>query len=126
MRARLAPVLAASLMLGACAGTVPAAKPTASRLPPLPKATTVVPRAGLESVLGQPANAITALFGRPQLDIHEGAAHKMQFANATCVIDVYLYPPRDKAVAVATHIDARTPDGRDSDRARCVEALRRR
>ena len=126
MRARLVAPVVASLLLGACAGAVPAAKPTGSRLPPLPKATATLPRAGLESVLGQPANAITGLFGRPQLDIREGAAHKMQFANTICVIDVYLYPPRDKAEPVATHVDARTPDGRDSDRARCVEALRRR
>jgi len=78
---------------------------------------------GLESVMGANANALIAEFGTPDLDIREGSARKLQFLSPVCVLDAYLYPPRDRAEPVVTHIDARLPDGRDMDRSSCVAAL---
>jgi hypothetical protein len=42
------------------------------------------------------------------------------------VLDAYLYPPRRGAEPVVAHVDTRLPDGRDTDKAACVEALSRR
>jgi hypothetical protein len=79
--------------------------------------------AGLETVIGRTAAAITGQFGRAALDIREGTARKLQFESATCVLDAYLYPPAAGGEPIVTHVDARTTDGRDFDRASCVAAL---
>ena len=118
-----------TLLLGAAlvAGCV-APAPRASRMappvapPPAPSYSTH----GLESVIGRGVRAIVALFGNPDLDVREGSARKLQFAGPACVLDAYLYPPRGGADAIATHVDARLPDGRDMDRSSCVAALSRR
>lgn len=82
---------------------------------------------GLEGVIGADARALVNQFGPPRLDIHEGDARKLQFSGAPCVLDVYLYPPKDGGEPRATYVDARrASDGRDVDRAACVAALRRR
>ena len=81
---------------------------------------------GLEGVIGQSARALIGLFGNPDLDVREGPARKLQFLGPACVLDAYLYPPRQGAEPVVTHVDARQPDGRDIDRASCVAALSRR
>ena len=82
--------------------------------------------AGLEMVMGRSARALVALLGNPGLDVREGPARKLQFLGPACVLDAYLYVPRRGGDAVVTHIDARLPDGRDTDKAACVEALSRR
>jgi hypothetical protein len=84
------------------------------------------PPTGLEAVMGRSAGALTALFGVPGLDVREGPARKLQFLGSVCVLDAYLYPPRRGGEPVVTHVDTRLPDGRDTDRATCVEALSRR
>lgn len=81
---------------------------------------------GLEGVMGQGARALTVRFGRPDLDVREGGARKLQFASQVCVLDAYLYAPTRGGEAVVTYLDARMPDGRDVDRASCVAALTRR
>ena len=81
---------------------------------------------GLEAVMGREAGALIALFGTPGLDVREGPARKLQFLGPACVLDAYLYSPRRGGDAVVTHLDARLPDGRDTDRAACVAALSRR
>lgn len=78
--------------------------------------------AGLDRVMGQSAAALVALFGPPGADIREGTARKLQFENATCVLDAYLYP-KGRAEPVVTYIDARQSDGSPIDRASCVGAL---
>jgi hypothetical protein len=116
--------LAAALLLAGC---VPATAPP-PRLP-LPTAAPPAPTYtihGLESVLGHGARALVALFGNPDLDVREGSARKLQFIGPACVLDVYLYPPREGGDPLATHVDARLPDGRDMDRSSCVAALTRR
>ena len=83
-------------------------------------------REGAEQVMGQDARDLQRLFGDPRLDIHEGAGHKLQYANDRCILDAYLYAPREGAEAVVTHVDTRTLDGEATDRAECIRALRRR
>ena len=82
--------------------------------------------AGLDRVMGRSAAALVALFGNPGLDAREGPARKLQFLGPSCVLDAYLYAPRRGGDPVVTHVDARLPDGRDTDKAACVEALSRR
>ncbi len=111
-----------ALLLGGCA-TVPVTKAP----PPAP---TIQPPSynlsGLERVMGQTAGQLQVLFGKPDLDVREASARKMQYASAICVLDAYLYPPHAGAEPVVKYIDARQPDGRDIDRASCVSALVRR
>ncbi len=75
--------------------------------------------------MGRPASALVSRFGAPELDVREGSARKLQFSNAVCVLDLYLYPPSGGGEAVVTHIDARLPDGRNLDRASCLGSFRR-
>ena len=81
---------------------------------------------GLETVMGHNARSLESLFGKPDLDVREGTARKLQFISPVCVLDTYLYPPRGGGDAIVTYMDARLPDGRDMDRASCVAALSRR
>ena len=119
----LGAVLLAALVAGCVAPEADAprvAPPVAP--PPAPTYSTL----GLESVIGRGARALSALFGAPDLDVREGSARKLQFLGPACVLDVYLYPPRGGGDPIATHVDARLPDGRDMDRSSCVAALSRR
>ena len=73
------------------------------------------------------ADALIALFGQPRLDRREGAARVLQFTGRDCTLDAYLYPPRERAEQIVTHVDARRgSDGADMDADQCVAALRRR
>lgn len=122
-RAGYAALLAGALVAGCVAPmreTAPV--PRAIAPPPTPTYSTL----GLESVIGQNARALVALFGNPDLDVREGSARKLQFLGPACVLDAYLYPPRQGADPLVTHVDARLPDGRDIDRSSCVAALSRR
>lgn len=113
-------VLVAGATLGGCAAVPP---PGAGRVPPPVATYTTV---GLERVLGQPANALTQLFGKPDADLTEGQGRKIQFGSDICVFDAYLYPPKAGGTPVVTHVDARQRNGAPIDRASCVAALTRR
>ena len=110
------------LALAGCATDT--ARPTSERPPliPIPTGT-----AGLGQVIGASAANLTAMFGAPVADVREGSARKLQFGNATCVLDAYLYPkgrdPKAGAEPVVTYLDARQTDGSPIDRASCVGAL---
>jgi hypothetical protein len=112
-------VLLPVVALSACAGDGTAPR---TRMPvtyvPVPTAAA----AGLDRVIGQPAGALLGLFGQPAADIREGSARKLQFGNATCVLDAYLYP-KGTGEPLVTYIDARRTDGSPVDRASCVGAL---
>ena len=112
--------LAAALLLAACAPKQ-VAKPVAAAPAPVRVQSYAV--TGLESVLGRTAATLQSQFGRPDLDIREGPARKLQFTAPACVLDAYLYPPAAGGEPIVTHVDARLPDGRDFDRASCVAAL---
>ena len=116
-------MLAPLLMLGGCVAAASADERAAPAQPARPATYTTV---GLENVIGRNARFLEAQFGRPDLDVREGTARKLQFAGAACILDAYLYPPRGGGEPIVTHVDARLPDGRDFDRASCVAALSRR
>ena len=94
--------------------------------PQRPARSTTLALPGLEAVLGKSQRDLTRLFGEPRLDIREGDARKLQFGGGACLLDVYLYPEGQGGAQIATFVDARRSDGRDVDRAACVEALRKR
>lgn len=121
---RLAAIAMFALTLGACAGpaipraTPPKAPPAAAPIaPPRPTQN--------NSLIGHSANAALGMFGKPRLDISEGTGRKLQFAGAACTLDVYYYAPKQGADLLATHVDARTPEGRDANVPNCIEALRK-
>ena len=109
------------LLLGGCVAPQAERPPQASA--PARSGVPATAVAGLQAVMGHDARALERLLGRPSLDLREGTARKLQFAGPACVLDAYLYPPRQGAEPLVTHVDARLPDGRDFDRASCVAAL---
>lgn len=80
---------------------------------------------GLEGVIGSTTAQLTRQFGPARLDVWEGDARKLQFSGTACVLDVYLYPRAAGTEPQATYVDARRSDGRDVDRAACIQALRK-
>lgn len=111
-------VLTLAVLVAGCATTgAPAPSTVRPPLIPIPTGTT-----GLDHILGSNAASLTRLFGPPVADIREGTARKLQFGNATCVLDTYLYP-KGAAEPVVTYLDARQTDGSPIDRASCVGAL---
>jgi hypothetical protein len=107
------------------AGCVTTPAPVGTRYAPGRTSAPSFTTAGLERVMGQTAPALIALFGKPDADVREGDARKLQFAGPICVLDTYLYPKGDHE-PVVTYVDARQPDGSPVDRASCVAALVRR
>ena len=111
--------LAALLLIAACAPKQ-VARPAAG---PAPVQVQTYAVTGLQAVLGRTARVLEGQFGRPDLDIREGTARKLQYSAPACVLDAYLYPPAGGGEPIVTHLDARLPDGRDFDRASCVAAI---
>jgi hypothetical protein len=119
-------IIGLGLLVGACA-TAPAPAPRPARPIPIPLPTPAPATPGLERVIGQTGAQLTALFGRPDIDVTEGIARRLQFGSRICVLDAYLYPPASGGGdAVVTHVDTRQRDGSAIDRASCVAALSRR
>jgi hypothetical protein len=120
---RLTAIAGLALTLGACAGpAIPRATPPP---PTAQQPTTVVKPVQNNALIGNSADAIGRMFGKPRLDVTEGAGRKLQFAGSNCTLDVYFYAPRAGANPVATHVDARTPDGRNADVNSCAQSLQR-
>jgi hypothetical protein len=117
---RWALALGSAMALSACAA-VPQGGPSVAPPPP------VMPSAGsyakAPELMGLTARALTGMFGQPRLDIREQTMRKLQFANSRCVLDAYLYPQGKKEPAVA-HVDARLPNGTDTDIQGCAATLR--
>ena len=123
---RLTFALLAAVALAGCTATGPRTAPPV-RLDRQPNVSAPLHTpTGLDAVMGRDARALIALLGTPGLDVREGPGRKLQFLGPACVLDAYLYAPRRGGEAVVTHVDARLPDGRDTDRAACVETLSRR
>jgi hypothetical protein len=126
MTRHLLPLAAAAILAG-CASSGRSPPPRTGEVARQPALSSPRPSAPETSnLIGSNARDLTRLFGQPALDIQEGSARKLQYLGETCVLDLYLYPRRGAGDPVVTHIDARLPDGRDTDRAACAEALRRR
>jgi hypothetical protein len=135
MKLILLPLISLTLVLTACASAVPttgvrpAVRPGVSSAGMRPatndhRGAAPAPQGG--DIVGRDRAALISQFGQPRLDASEGPATRLQFSSDRCVLDAYLYPPRAGAAAVVTHVDARTPDGADTDRNACIAALRRR
>jgi hypothetical protein len=99
-------------LLAACAGKPP---PGAGVAAP--------PSASLAAVMGKPADVALALLGTPTLDRREGSARQLQFARAPCILDLYFLPPAGGGAAVASHADARAPDGTSVPPGDCITRL---
>lgn len=113
---------ALSFALAGCgASAIPQPRPNPAVAPP----PTIVRPVQHNALIGSSADAIGRQFGKPRLDVTEGTARKLQFAGSSCILDVYLYPNRAGAEPVATHVDARLPDGRGTDVNGCAQSLRR-
>lgn len=119
---RAAPALLALALAGCGPGdVVPVTRAPAPI--PVPQQVPAAPAVASGPVLGQTASRLIARFGRPDADLREGAARKLQFQAPTCVLDAYLYPPRDRADPVVRHVDTRRRDGSPIDEASCVAIL---
>ena len=113
-------VPAAALLLTAACATAPTPVPVAPARP-----VAAQPQRG--GLIGLTPSEVGARFGRPRIQVREGEGTKVQFATARCVLDLYLYPTGGSgSVARVTHVDARTLDGRDTDKARCLADLETR
>jgi len=123
----LLPAVGLSLLISACtAGAASSAGVgNAGRLP-TPAQAGFDPR-GLEAVLNKRDDQLVALFGVPRLDVIEDRARKLQFANNSCVLDVFLYPSgRDNAQdRRSNYVEARDRQGNDVEVKSCIAALRR-
>lgn len=111
------------LLTGCASG---AAAPPIAPAAPIPIPTGVRPAGGLDRVIGRDERALVALFGKPDAEVNEGSARKLQFTSAICVLDAYLYPSGGGGTPLVTYVDARQPSGNPIDRASCVAALTRR
>lgn len=121
---RLATLATLALLLGGCAGNaIPRATPP--KAPPSAGPIAAPRPTQNNSLIGRPANSALSLFEKPRLDVAEGAGRKLQFGGSACILDIYYYAPKQGADPLATHVDARTPDGRDANVPSCIEALRR-
>ncbi|MCG2839902.1 hypothetical protein L6Q21_02755 [Sandaracinobacter sp. RS1-74] len=112
---RLIPLIGFTLVAG-CAAT-PKAQQVVSAPPPPPP--------GMELVLDQVPETAIALLGQPRLDKREGTARQMQFSG-DCVLDIWYYPQPDMPVPaplVATHADARLPNGQEAQPGACMQQL---
>jgi hypothetical protein len=110
------------LLLAGCGGVGVAPRPARAALAPVAIPIPGGTAAGLDRVIGQTGNGLIGLFGQPAADVREGNARKLQFGNATCVLDAYLYP-KGRGEPVVTYLDARQTNGSPIDRASCVGAL---
>ena len=116
---RIALAILPGLLLAGCGGAGVAPRPARAAPVPIPVPGGV---AGLDRVMGQPGGALIGLFGQPIADVREGTARKLQFGNAICVLDAYLYP-KGRGEPLVTYVDARQTNGSPIDRASCVGAL---
>lgn len=113
----------AALMLGGCAANGAAPSANAPVLAPPPGS---FDARGLEAILNKRDDQLVALFGVPRLDVIEGQARKLQFANDRCALDIFLYPPegRNGGERRSNYAEARDRQGNAVDTRSCVAALR--
>lgn len=111
----------AALAIAACATTPPPVKTPAPKPTPGPVAT----RSGIS---GLTQDELALRFGAPSFQVREGNALKLQWQNATCVLDAYIYPPASgTGASTVLHSDARRPGSGDAYPVEsCITALGQR
>lgn len=114
---RLAPF--AALLAAACAST-PTPQPTASEERPV-----TTDDHDHRTLSGMTANELIEHFGKPRIQIREGAGTKLQFAGPACVLDAYLYPDGGGSPRVS-YVEARNFQGVDISAQSCVYAIEAR
>lgn len=129
---RLVVILGSALSLAACAGSSAGYSQTANSSstarvqgpPPVLVPSQSVKDAGLATIIGANSAALMNRFGKARIDLKEGSARKLQFADDKCVIDIFLYPLQVGQDPVATHIEARNrKSGAAEDKAVCARGL---
>jgi len=123
----LTAMLAAAL--AGCAGgsSRPATKAPTTGRSTIVRVPQVMAAQGLEGVIGQDAAALTRRFGTPRIDLAEGDARKLQFAGASCVLDIFLYPVTAGQQPTAAHVEARMRQGgAAADRGACIREVEAR
>jgi len=121
---RLVPVYLACLAAAAC---VPATAPPQPVRAPVAAVPATAPAAAPREygpLIGIDANYAKSVFGEPRIDVSERGGRKLQFANASCVLDLYLYPESPGGEATVAHADTRTRAGAPVDQDWCVNTLR--
>ncbi len=126
-RYRYAVPMLCAFALSGCGGALVPPPASASYVPATPRPSQPAPpQQQIAGVIGADARALTRLFGEPRLDIRDPAARKLQFSDGRCVLDAYLYPPRERREPVVTFAEARTSDGTSMDVKACADQLRAR
>lgn len=111
IRSLLAFSLAGLALSGCASGPKPLPGPSQPVRSGVVRVPLVMAPQGLEGVIGMDAAGLTQRFGNPRIDLAEGDTRKLQFAGATCVLDIYLYPPRIGVDPTAAHVAARLRQG---------------
>ncbi len=122
---RLIAPLVAMAALSACGAAVPPPKTAPAAVRPAPNPYLGAGPGAPVELAGKDARALGNLFGKPRLDVREGAGRKLQFVNDRCVLDAYLYAPRAGSEAVVTYAEARDRAGIDMPASSCSALLRR-
>jgi hypothetical protein len=77
-------------------------------------------------LFGLPAEDINALFGEPRQTRRDGPAQVWQYANAVCVLDLFLYTDTDPSRPHVTYFEAREGGSAAPDPMPCLRSLLRR
>ncbi|PZU58759.1 MAG: hypothetical protein DI547_08180 [Sphingobium sp.] len=109
------PMMGTAMLLSGCVSPQAAPRPVATA-PAAPQEKPI-------HLMGANAKQLIAQFGQPRLDIRERTVRKLQFRNDRCVLDAYLYTTAKGKEAVVTFVDARLPDGRDTEQNGCARTL---
>ena len=109
----------AALAVAACA--------TAPQQAPAPEPSRPAPVEVRSNLSGQTEAELTGRFGPASFRVREGAGLKLQWQNASCVLDAYLYPPEHgSGAAMVLHVDTRRPlSGETVPVEGCVSSLTR-
>ena len=114
-------LLVAALLVAGCATAPEQPQPQQSRPSP---ATPSPPLRG--ELIGMSASELVQRLGSPALQVREGQSLKLQFRGPTCILDAYLYPPRDASGPErVAYVDARLRSGAEIDPRLCVATLSR-
>ncbi len=92
---------------------------------PVTPAPTVPVAHNAVTLIGLSSSDLAARFGQPRLRVAAGPGTKLQWANATCVLDAYLYPRGSGRETYVTHVDARRPTGERVESNACARTLAR-
>ena len=99
---------------------IPPSVPESSDPPPPP-----LPDVRAAELVGYDRARLTALLGPPDFARRDAPAELLQYRDATCVLDLFLYPPSDAAPERVTHVEARDRDAGAAKADDCLMAVMR-